>query len=184
MKQRRAGLILLVLQLLLVLSVAGKYLYERKFCPRVWTRAAQFDPSLPLRGRYLALQLLIDACSLPRDARYYTAVGSSPTSTATAGWSWPVTAEPVNGRLVARLVDPNKDSVNARHVRFAEDQTCIDVPFDSSEIYFIPDTARSPFPLQPGQELWVEVTLPPAGPPRAIQLAISDPSGFHPLKFE
>jgi hypothetical protein len=184
MKRRRTGLILLIVQLMLVLSVAGKYLYERKFCPRVWTRATQFDPSLPLRGRYLALQLLIDACSLPKNARYYTPGGVSPTGTSTAGWNWPVTAEPVNGHLVARLVDPNKDSVDARHILLGEDQSCTDVPFDRGEIYFIPDTAKSPFPLQPRQQLWVEVTLPAAGPPRPIQLALSDSSGFHPLKFE
>ena len=46
---------LLVAQALLVLSIAGKYLYERKACPRVWVRSAQYDPNLPLRGRYLSL---------------------------------------------------------------------------------------------------------------------------------
>ena len=60
MKTIRPGLILFFVQLVLVLSVAGKYLYERQTRPRVWTRATQFDPNLPLRGRYLALQLLLD----------------------------------------------------------------------------------------------------------------------------
>jgi hypothetical protein len=66
----RAGLILAVVQVVLVLSVAGKYLYERQTRPRVWTKATQFDPALPLRGRYLALQLMLDACGLPRDAEH------------------------------------------------------------------------------------------------------------------
>jgi hypothetical protein len=50
--------------------------------------------------------------------------------------------------------------------------------------YFIADTARSPFPLQPGQELWVEVTVPPMGPPRPIQLATSNNGVFTPLKLD
>jgi hypothetical protein len=50
--------------------------------------------------------------------------------------------------------------------------------------FFIPDTAKGPFPLKPGQELWVEVTMPPTGPPRPIQLALSTGAGFHPLRFE
>ena len=70
MRAIRPGLILLLVQLVLVLSVAGKYLYERQTRPRVWTRATQFDPALPLRGRYLALQLLVDACGLPRDGEH------------------------------------------------------------------------------------------------------------------
>ena len=39
---------LLVVQLVLVLSIAAKYVYERKVCPRVWVRTAQIDPDLPL----------------------------------------------------------------------------------------------------------------------------------------
>jgi len=35
--------------------------------------------------------------------------------------------------------------------------------------------------LKQGQELWVEVTAPVSGPPRPIQLALSDSTGFYPL---
>ncbi len=184
MKQRRAGVVLLIAQLLLVLSIAGKYLYERMTCPRVWTRAMQVDPNLPVRGRYLALQLLIDACSLPKDGQYYTAGGRSDIGTIETGWNWLVTAEPADGRLAARLADPKKDATNAKRIMLEQDQPCTQVPFDRGELYFIPDTAKPPFPLHAGQQLWVEVTLPPSGPPRPIQLALSDRSGFHALKFE
>ena len=46
----------------IVPSVAAKYLYQRWRCPRVWTRAAAIDPELPLRDRYLSLQLTVDGC--------------------------------------------------------------------------------------------------------------------------
>ena len=53
---------LLVIQLALVSSIAAKYLYQRWRCPRVWTRTAAIDPELPMRGRYLSLQLTVDGC--------------------------------------------------------------------------------------------------------------------------
>ena len=67
MTQRARGVVLLAIQLVLVLSIAAKYVYERKTCPRVWVRTAQFDPDLPFRGRYLALRLAVDACGLPHN---------------------------------------------------------------------------------------------------------------------
>ena len=45
----------------------------------------------------------------------------------------------------------------------------------------IGDRAKSPFPLKANEELWAEVTVPPSGPPRPIQLAISNAAGFKPL---
>jgi hypothetical protein len=37
--------------------------------------------------------------------------------------------------------------------------------------------------LPPGQELWAEVTVPSSGPPRPIQLALSDGKQFHVLNL-
>jgi hypothetical protein len=54
----RKGLILAAFQCLLVLSLSGKLLYDRSTCPRVWVKTAQWDPNLPIRGRYLALRLV------------------------------------------------------------------------------------------------------------------------------
>ena len=81
---------LLVAQALLVLSIAGKYLYERKMCPRIWVRSAQYDPNMPLRGRYLSFQLSVDACGLPRDDAHHVGaiVGSNPPDL--GYWQWNV----------------------------------------------------------------------------------------------
>jgi hypothetical protein len=56
----RKGLILAVFQCLLALSLSGKLLYDRATCPRVWVKTAQWDPNLPIRGRYLALRLVAE----------------------------------------------------------------------------------------------------------------------------
>jgi hypothetical protein len=58
MTSLRKGLILAALQSLLILSLTGKLFYDRSTRPRVWVKAVRWDPSLPLRGRYLALQLV------------------------------------------------------------------------------------------------------------------------------
>jgi hypothetical protein len=54
----RKGLILAGLEALMALSVTGKLYYDRATRPRVWVRTIPWDPSLPIRGRYLALRLV------------------------------------------------------------------------------------------------------------------------------
>ena len=74
MKIAKASIALLVLQLVIVSTVAAKYLYQRATCPRVWTRTAAYDPEMVMRGRYLSLQLTVDGCgsTLPsaKDAQF------------------------------------------------------------------------------------------------------------------
>lgn len=57
MSLRRRALILAALQCVMVLSLTGKLLYDRASRPRVWVKTLPRDPSLPIRGRYLALRL-------------------------------------------------------------------------------------------------------------------------------
>jgi hypothetical protein len=168
----RQGLILLFLQLLLVLSVAGKYLYERQTRPRVWTRATQFDPALPLRGRYLGMTLLLDACGLPRDtSRRFPQYYRGPFS-----WRWNVSLTADKGKLL-----PTVDPHSRETLTLLDGKACDRATLDSQEMLFIPDSAQLPFPLRPGQELWVEVTLPAGGPPRPLQIALSSGEGFRSL---
>lgn len=54
------GVILGALQCALVLSLTGKLFYDRSTCPRVWVKTMPWDPSLPIRGRYLSLVLTPD----------------------------------------------------------------------------------------------------------------------------
>ena len=61
---------------------------------------------------------------------------------------------------------------------------CNQMQLASSTDFFISDTAQSPLPLKPGQELWIEVTVPPKGPPRPIQLALKDNGAWKPLDLK
>lgn len=179
MTQRSRGMVLLVVQLVLVLSIAAKYVYERKTCPRVWVKTAQFDPDLPLRGRYLALRLALDACGLPHDEAASLG-GRGVNLQHTTGWRWRVKPEARSGKLIAVLAgDDVRPELTHELTQLGErcDRAALMEPAD----YFIGDKAKSPFPLKPNEELWAEVTVPPSGPPRPIQLAISSEAGFKPL---
>ena len=105
MKFSRASVALLVIQLVIVSSVAAKYLYQRATCPRVWTRAAAFDPQLIMRGRYLSLQLTVDGChsTLPsaKQARFPRNVEGVP-----QGFTYSIDAPSVRG-VPARLAVMN-----------------------------------------------------------------------------
>ena len=55
------GAIVALLHVGLVSSLGAKLLYDRATRPRVWVRTAPYDPSLPIRGRYVSLQLQVEA---------------------------------------------------------------------------------------------------------------------------
>jgi hypothetical protein len=56
----------------------------------------------------------------------------------------------------------------------------IDEPVD----FYIAEHAVDPTPVKQGQELWIEVTVPPKGPPRPIQLALKQEGAWKPLAFQ
>jgi hypothetical protein len=142
------------LHCLLVLTVAGKYAWDRDRLPRVWANTAPVDPNLPIRGRYLNLQLRVD----PDDR-------STPWSTAR------LAAE--GGRLVAHLVPSGGQTV----WRPRPDVWVLGEPVT----YFLPEHAVDPSRLAPGEELWVEVSIPASGAPRPLRLGIKKDGVIKPL---
>ena len=177
MTSRNRAIALIVIQCLLVSSIAAKYLYERATRPRVWVRAAQYDPELPMRGRYLALQPLVDACDLKN-------LPPAKTIRPQARGDCQVRLVGRNGKLVAQDAGDGLPRGQYDWLVLNPRMQCEQVPVSLSLDYFIPENAHSPFPLNKGQELWVEVTVPPSGPPRAIQLALSENGNWRVLKFE
>lgn len=182
---------LLILQLLIVCSIAAKYLYQRWTCPRVWTRAAAYDPVLPMRGRYLSLQLIVDGCqstlpsakeaAFPRDVN--GAIRPGPYVLRPQAIDFRANLKVRNNRLEAVRIEGQEDTMAGVEVRAAPGAPCDQMRLDSPVNYYIADTAQSPMPLKPGQELWIEVTVPPKGPPRPIQLALKQDGAWKPLEF-
>ena len=183
---------LLIIQLLIVSSIAGKYLYQRWRCPRVWTRAAAIDPSLPMRGRYLSLQLTVDGCqstlpsaklaTFPRDVN--GAIKSGPYVLRPQPVDFHANLKVENNKLVALRIEGQEDSTTGEEISAMPSAPCDQMHLTDGVDFYIADTAKSPLPLQPGQELWIEVTVPPKGPPRPLQLALKQDGAWKPLAFE
>ena len=171
MNLSRKGLLLAAIQLVIVLSLGAKLLYDRAVRPRTWARTENFDPDLPIRGRYLALTLRV----IPEGFSYQPA--SQPG--ASDWWinrQWGYLSARKN-QLVASAQGPGPGMWI--HVQKSPSGEII-ARTEEPVLVFVPETFQMP-PLHRGDEFWVEVTLPAKGPPRPIHLAINNANGFTPL---
>jgi hypothetical protein len=161
----RKGLLVAVLHVMIVATLGGKLLVDRATRPRVWARTGPVDPNLPIRGRYVRLQIEVEPGNgltlSPADA------------------SKPVTLQVDDGRLVA--VPSAGSRLHARRVwRDGESVAVITQPL----AYFIPEHVADPSRRLPGEELWVEVTIPARGAPRPIRLGIKKGGTLAPLELK
>ena len=156
MKLPHRGILVAAAQCLLVVSVAGKYAVDRERLPRVWVKTAPVDPNLPIRGRYLSLRLEVDGPDLPAwgPARLEVQDGRLVTQPATAPTGVQITAGRGQSRV---LVEP--------------------------VAFFLPEHATDPSRLKPGEELWVEVSVPPQGGPRPLRLGVKRNGELTPLEI-
>ncbi len=194
MKLDRRALLLLIIHLALVSTIAAKYLYQRNTCPRVWTRAVAYDPEMVLRGRYLSAQLHIDACSITLPNHTFTPFKGAPVptdsshselyfeenGTFSAQFGAHITAR--NGHLAVDRTLPYS-APGAQFVQMRGSDNCQNAFLQQPVDFYLPANAQSPFPLPKGAELWIEVTVPPKGPPRPISLAISNNGHWQPLNY-
>ncbi len=192
MKIAKTSLLLLAIQLVIVSSIAAKYLYQRSACPRVWTRTAAYDPDMVLRGRYLSLQLDVDGCqsTLPsgKQAHFPRDVNGIPGGNRFSIWApdtirFPAKISVNHNKLIAiRLLEtdgqPSGQSVAAWPGAPCDALRLVD-PVD----FYIPEHAENPTILKAGEELWIEVTVPPKGPPRPLRLALKQAGTWKPLAF-
>jgi|CZKL01.1.fsa_nt_gi hypothetical protein len=184
------SLILLAVQLALVSSIAVKYLYQRVNCPRAWTKTVAIDPDAPMRGRYLSLQLIVDGCqsTLPsaKQAAFRRNIDGTtnrlPYSIAGAQLVlFPASLSVKDGRLFAVRIPNNENPSRGQLVSAFPKQACDEMRLVNRANFYIPEKAASPLPVKPGTELWIEVTVPPGGPPRPIQLALKQDNAWKPL---
>lgn len=159
MTQLHRGIAVTVIQCLLVLSVAGKYAVDRERLPRAWAKAEPMDPNLPIRGRYVSLYLELDVPeSMPEH------------------WQDWVTLSARNGRLAAT---PASTGTGATVVRIQGDRWRLAEPV----AFFIPEHVADPSRVGPGEELWVEVSVPRRGAPRPLRLAVKRHGILTPLEL-
>ncbi|MGA2886931.1 MAG: hypothetical protein ABSE51_02700 [Terracidiphilus sp.] len=193
MKFSKTSIILLVIQLALVSSIAAKYYYQRARCPRVWVRTAAYDPDMVMRGRYLSLRLTVDGCqstlpsalhaTFPRNADGTTSKGGF-----SVNWQGPVQfrakLKVENNKLVAIRIPEADLTSKGMYVTAMPGSPCDALRLAEPVDFYIAEHAVDPTPLKPGQELWIEVTVPHKGPPRPLQLALKQDGAWKPLAFQ
>jgi len=193
MKLSKSSIVLLVVQLALVSSIAAKYLYQRQHCPRVWARAASYDPELVMRGRYLSLQLTVDGCqsTLPSALRANfprNTDGTTKPTGFTVDWRGAVQFKAIlkveGSKLVAIRIPEADLKSKGEEVSAMPGASCEAMRLVEPVNFYIAEHAADPSRLKPGQELWIEVTIPPKGPPRPIQLALKQDGAWKPLAFQ
>ncbi len=158
--QLRKGLIVAALHLAIVGSLGAKLLVDRATRPRVWARTAPIDPDDPLRGRYVRLR--VEGEPIDFGAASNMAVGLME-------WKGQLAFTPASGSLTARV-----------STRDGRPVATLDQPL----AFFIPEHVPDPSVRAPGEELWVEVTLPRRGPPRPIRLAVKKDGVLTPLDLD
>jgi hypothetical protein len=178
MKPLQKGIAVALIQVLIVLSVGAKLLYDRKTRPRVWVRTGQVDPDLPIRGRYFTLTLEVHSSDFQRDPQnphiIKTQQGYDP------GY---VELAVENGKLVAHRTDnPTSMTINSwgQPTNRGDDVFVLSSPV----VFFIPEHAELPRLNRTTDELWAEVTVPRKGPPRPIQLAVKRGDRWTPLTYK
>ena len=193
MKPSTKGLVLAGVHLAIVLSLAGKFLLDRATRPRAWLRAAPVDPDLPVRGRYVSLQVEVPLVR--------SQLPPAPSATEQTNQPWlarqgtpvRVRLEAGPGGLVA-VREPAPPSYEKERWPSSVDGR-IDpavrqlppgqwtVRLAAPLAFFIPEHVPDPSLRKPGEELWVEATLPAKGPLRPIRLAVKKDGQLVPLAF-
>lgn len=173
MSTTKKGVLLGVVELLIVLSLGGKLLYDRMTRPRVWVLAATYDPELPIRGRYLGerLQFAVEGFTYEapqnRNMRDWFA---------NRRWAY---LEVRDGRLIGKAQGKGPGGWVYLH-RNADGSV---VAFSEQPVLvFIPEKAVVPA-LQRGEEMWVEVKIPKKGPPRPIRVGTKKGGVLTPLEL-
>jgi uncharacterized membrane-anchored protein len=193
MKLSKTSIVLLVIQLLIVSSIAAKYYYQRAHCPRVWVRTKAYDPEMLLRGRYLSLNLTVNGCQSTLPSAFNAEFPRNSDGTTRpngyhVNWQGAVQFRAKlrveNNKLVAIRIPEADESSKGVNVSAMPGANCDALRLDEPVDFFIAEHAADPSLLKRGQELWMEVTIPPQGPPRPLQLALKDNGAWKPLAFQ
>lgn len=160
------GLAAGAIQVLLVAGIGAKFLYDRSHDPRLWVETAPYDPTMPIRGRYVNIALLVDAERPAPGAEADQAPNMFLARLETRG---------------DRLVAVQDDEIGRHWIRSARcgERNCWQLAEPLA--YFIPEHAIDPSRPQPGATLWAEVTLPATGAPRPIRLGLRRGDTIEPI---
>ena len=146
-----------------------------------------------MRGRYLRLQLTVNGCESTLPSALHAIFprnsdGTTKPSGFRVNWQGAVRFRAklkVEGNKLLAIRIPEADlSSKGVGVTAWPDSSCDTMRLDEPVDFYIAEHAADPTRLKPGQELWMEVTIPPNGPPRPQRLALKDNGAWKPLAFQ
>jgi hypothetical protein len=161
------GLIIALIHVCLLSALGAKLLYDRATLPRVWVKTAPYDPDLPIRGRYVSMQVIVEPRGI-KEAK------QGP------GWQPPqsVVLRIENDRLVAqgkqKDVSYRPSGLHVRYIKSGDESVAV---LDEPVAFFIPEHIPDPSRRPPSEQLWVETTIPKKGMPRPIRLGVKKDNG-------
>ena len=161
--QLRKGLIVAAIHLAMVGSLGAKLLIDRAARPRVWARTAPIDPDDPLRGRYVRLRVEATGTEFASDSSRQSVLLAAR-----------------DGMLALVPTSDDTGLIASSSTRNGERTAILEQPL----AFFIPEHVPDPSIRAPGEELWVEVTLPKQGAPRPIRLAVKKDGVMTPLDLD
>ena len=165
----RSGLLLAGVQAVLILSTAAMFWFDRQISPRAWVRTEPVDPSLPIRGRYITLNMVVPL----RSDRLKISDGDL------LNTYQRIQLVAVGDRLIADIEDNAKSNLIDGSIRQSGDDWVVRP--DHQLAFFIPPDVQDPSIQPDGRTLWVEVTVPRSGAPRPIQLGLDVNGLIQPL---
>ncbi|HEY6370000.1 MAG TPA: hypothetical protein VIX37_05435 [Candidatus Sulfotelmatobacter sp.] len=171
MKPLAKAAVVALLQILIVSSLGAKLLYDRRTCPQAWFFTQRYDPNLPIRGRYVSLQITVNGPHSNEEISKQ-ALSQLQTGVLNGFQQW-------CGSIVLRNGTPTAE-FDSSPMWHCDNLTFVLWPGNGAAqlrlsqpiLFFIPDTAKDPTVLSRGDELWVLATIPRKGPPRPIELGV------------
>ncbi len=178
MRPLTKGIAVALIQVLIVCSLGAKLLYDRRTRPQAWFKTARYDPNLPIRGRYVSLQIeLNDSRSAEEvDRKFANEIGTMENQRFSRFTSFGRECGSIelrDGTPFARF-DDDSSTWDCDNLTFDRWKPGSEIRLRLSEpiLFFIPDTAKDPTGLNLGEEMWVLATIPRKGPPRPIALGV------------
>jgi hypothetical protein len=187
MRPMTRAIAIAAIHIALICSLGLKLLHDRQTCPQAWFKTRQYDPNLPIRGRYLSLQVEVrDPLGSEETAsKFRDEIQRNEKLQTQSHWRGPIDFGRECGSIALEAGAPVAkfeakangnplglcDNLTFSRQR-AADRATTALVVQEPVIFFIPDTAHVPWHWRDGSELWVLATVPRKGPPRAIALGL------------
>lgn len=180
-KPMTKAVVVALIQALIVCSLGAKLLYDRRTRPRAWFKTERYDPNLPIRGRYVSLQIDVYDSRSPEEVekKFGTEIQALENQRAQYGNRGMYDFGRECGSIAVHDGTPAAEfdqapTWNCDNLTFVRRRTSTGIGLRLTEpsLFFISDTAKDPTHLAAADELWVLATIPRKGPPRPIALGV------------